>query len=86
MDNPSDELEPILRFDYFVVRLTRSVSPQARVFGLVERLGSGEKRWFDTGEQLLRFVTLWPGHGSDLLPASADPTAVSHTPREEPMP
>ncbi len=39
MENPSDALEPILRFDYFVVRLSRSVSPQARVFGLVERVG-----------------------------------------------
>jgi hypothetical protein len=44
------------RFEYFMVRLTRSAHDPDRLAGLVERLGSGEKRSFDTGEQLLRLV------------------------------
>ena len=44
------------RFEYFMVRLTRNASEPDRVAGLVERLGSGQKRSFDTGEQLVRLV------------------------------
>jgi hypothetical protein len=44
------------RFEYFMVRVTRSAHHPNRIAGLVERLGSGEKRSFDTGEQLLELV------------------------------
>jgi hypothetical protein len=44
------------RFEYFMVRVSRSMRHPDRLAGLVERLGSGEKRSFDTGEQLLRLV------------------------------
>jgi hypothetical protein len=44
------------RFEYFMVRVTRTPHQPERIAGLVERLGSGEKRSFDTGEQLLRLV------------------------------
>ena len=44
------------RFEYFMVRVTRSAREPDRVAGLVERLGSGEKRSFDTGEQLAQLV------------------------------
>ncbi|MFL5403112.1 MAG: hypothetical protein ACJ8BF_09890 [Gemmatimonadales bacterium] len=44
------------RFEYFMVRITRSAREPDRVAGLVERLGSGEKRSFNTGEQLVRLV------------------------------
>lgn len=44
------------RFEYFMLRLTRSALEPDRVAGLIERLGSGEKRSFDTGEQLVRLV------------------------------
>lgn len=44
------------RFEYFMIRLTRSPVEPDRVAGLIERLGSGEKRSFDTGEQLVRLV------------------------------
>ncbi len=47
------------RFEYFMVRLTRSDQEPERVAGLVERLGSGEKRSFETGDQLLRMVGGW---------------------------
>ena len=44
------------RFEYFMVRVTRSAREPGRVAGLIERLGSGEKRSFDTGEQLAQLV------------------------------
>jgi hypothetical protein len=44
------------RFEYFMVRVTRSTREPGRVTGLIERLGSGEKRSFDTGEQLAQLV------------------------------
>jgi hypothetical protein len=44
------------RFEYFMVRVTRSAREPDRVAGLIERLGSGEKRSFDTGEQLAQLV------------------------------
>ncbi len=59
MTNPTDELEPGIGFEYFVVRLSRSGTEPGRVAGLIERLGSGEKRRFNTGEHLLRLVTFW---------------------------
>jgi hypothetical protein len=53
---PDEEGGVAERFEYFMVRLTRSASEPDRVAGLVERLGSGQKRSFDTGEQLVRLV------------------------------
>jgi hypothetical protein len=44
------------RFEYFMVRITRSSREPSRVAGLIERLGSGEKRSFDTGDQLVQLV------------------------------
>jgi hypothetical protein len=52
-------------FDYFMVRITRTDDP-ARLAGLVERLGTGEKRSFTTGEQLLGLVEAWSGSDSNL--------------------
>lgn len=53
---PDAEGGTVERFEYFMVRLTRSAHEPDRIAGLVERLGSGEKRSFDTGEQLVRLV------------------------------
>ena len=53
---PEDEGGVPERFEYFMVRLTRSPRDPDRVAGLIERLGSGQKRSFDTGEQLVRLV------------------------------
>jgi hypothetical protein len=44
------------RFEYFMVRITRSTREPDRVAGLVEQLNSGEKWSFNTGEQLVRLV------------------------------
>lgn len=54
---PEHEGEVPDRFEYFMVRLTRSAHAPDRLAGLIERLGFGEKRSFDTGEQLLRLVS-----------------------------
>lgn len=44
------------RFDYFMIRVARSTTEPDKISGLLERLGSGEKRSFDTGEQLVQLV------------------------------
>jgi hypothetical protein len=44
------------RFEYFMIRITRSIRDPEKVSGMLERLGSGEKRSFDTGEQLVQLV------------------------------
>lgn len=60
-------------FDYFVIRLRRSAAEPGLFAGLVERLGSGEKRAFSTAEHLIALVAGWdspdgriqdPGGGS----------------------
>ncbi len=58
------------RFEYFMVRLTKSGKDPERVAGLVERIGSGEKRSFETGDQLLRMVGGWFAFNLNLQPAT----------------
>lgn len=74
MSQPSNVEDGTLeRFDYFMVRLCRTAREPNRMAGLVERLGSGEKRSFDTGEQLVRLVGGWAGGHIDVQPAGGDP-------------
>jgi len=54
--DPDSDHEQVERFEYFMLRLTRSVLEPDRVTGLIEQLGSGEKRSFETGEQLVQMV------------------------------
>ena len=54
--DPADEHGQVERFEYFMLRLTRSVLEPGRVTGLIEQLGSGEKRSFETGEQLVQLI------------------------------
>jgi hypothetical protein len=63
------------RFEYFMVRLTRSTLEPDRVAGLIERLGSGEKRSFDTGEQLVRLVGGGFALDLNMQPAAGDRNA-----------
>jgi hypothetical protein len=63
-------------FEYFMVRLTRSAHEPDRVAGLVERLGSGEKRSFDTGEQLVRLVGGGFAFDLNMQPATGNRNAV----------
>ena len=66
-DDPGTTSE---RFEYFMIRVTRSDHQPERVAGLVERLGSGEKRTFETGEQLLQMVGKGIGFSPNLQPAT----------------
>ncbi len=56
------------RFEYFMIRVRRSDKDPERVAGLVERLGSGEKRSFETGDQLLQMVGGWYEFSLNLQP------------------
>ena len=73
---PDGEGEVAERFEYFMVRLTRNASEPDRVAGLVERLGSGQKRSFDTGEQLVRLVGGAFGLDLNMQSAIGDRNAV----------
>jgi hypothetical protein len=59
-----------------MIRLTRTASEPDRVAGLVERLGSGQKRSFDTGEQLVRLVGSGFGLDLNMQSATGDRNAV----------
>jgi hypothetical protein len=50
---------PAGRFDYFMLRLTRSEGDPDLIAGLAELLRTGEKRGFESGEQLLRLIGEW---------------------------
>lgn len=46
-------------YEYYMVRVRRTDDDPGQVTGQVERLGTGEKRGFASGEQLARLVALW---------------------------
>jgi len=48
-------------FEYYMVRVRRTAEQPGQVSGQVERLGTGEKRGFASGEQLAGLVAAWPG-------------------------
>jgi hypothetical protein len=73
---PDEEGGVAERFEYFMVRLTRTATEPDRVAGLVERLGSGQKRSFDTGEQLVRLVGGGFGLDLNMQSATGDRNAV----------
>jgi len=68
MTNSASDLEGGAggRFEYFMIRLRRAGDAADELSGQIERVGSGEKRRFDTGEHLLELVAGWPGqaHGT----------------------
>jgi hypothetical protein len=72
------------RFEYFMVRLTRSPREPDRVAGLIERLGSGQKRSFDTGEQLVQLVGGGFALELNMQPAASDRNAPSDQPGPSP--
>jgi hypothetical protein len=47
------------RFDYFMIRLSQRDGEPQRLAGQIERMGTGEKRSFETGQQLLDFFAAW---------------------------
>jgi hypothetical protein len=58
-DGPITPPFGVERFDYFMVRLSRMSTEPERLSGQVERLGTGERRSFETGEQLMDLVAVW---------------------------
>lgn len=76
---PEHEGQVSERFEYFMVRLTRSALAPDRLAGLIERLGFGEKRSFDTGEQLLRLVSGGFADDAKMQPVSGHRNAPEST-------
>jgi hypothetical protein len=70
------------RFEYFMIRLTRSEKVPERVAGLVERLGSGEKRSFESGDQLLQMVGGWFASGLNLQPSTGPRNPGEYAPQK----
>ncbi len=48
------------QFEYFMLRVHRAEERPDAIAGQVERLGTGEKRRFDTAGELLALVERWP--------------------------
>lgn len=59
-------------FQYFMVRLARSNADPARLSGLIERIGSGEKRTFGTGEELVHLFASWSIRSVNMPPGDTD--------------
>jgi len=50
----------MIQYDYFMIRSRRrTAGDSTTVSGLVEHLATGEKRRFDNGEELLRWLFQW---------------------------
>jgi hypothetical protein len=62
-------------FEYYMIRVRRNAAHPDQVTGQVERLGTGEKLGFASGEHLARLVTLWQASGAGVPPAQ--PTSAS---------
>lgn len=65
MDTHLPDTDGSTRFDYFMIRISQRRGDPERIVGLIERLGTGEKRSFETGAQLLKLVAAWQaGHSN----------------------
>ncbi|MBI4419801.1 MAG: hypothetical protein HY560_03180 [Gemmatimonadetes bacterium] len=57
-------------FSYFMIRVQRPVPARpATVSGLIERLGTGDKRQFSSERELLALLRTWPADPSKMAPA-----------------
>lgn len=57
---PVDQEETVTPYAYVVLRVRRfDRGADVGLVGVAERLGTGEKRSFATGEELLRLIALW---------------------------
>jgi len=57
---PEPPIDPAGQFEYFMLRVFRAEGYPQSIAGQVERLGTGEKRRFETAGELLALVTRWP--------------------------
>ena len=60
----NDHEKPSIRFRYYMIRVQTPANAtpadgSPELSGVVERLGSGEKRDFADGDELVRLVTAW---------------------------
>jgi hypothetical protein len=68
-------------FDYFMLRVTRSGVVPEELTGVIERLGTGEKWAFATGEQLLGLIGSHPSDGNmQAVSGSGNPPAARPIP------
>jgi hypothetical protein len=58
-------------FEYYMIRVRRTAAHPDQVTGQVERLETGEKLGFASGEHLARLVTLWRTPAGSGAPAQA---------------
>ena len=76
-DSREDAASAVRGFDYFMLRVTRSDGGPERLAGVIERLGTGEKWAFATGEQLLDLIGSHPPDGNmQAAGGSGNPQAV----------
>lgn len=54
---------------YFLIRVSHPLAGDPRTLpGMVERLGIGEKRSLQSGEERLRLLAVWPGMETKIRP------------------
>jgi hypothetical protein len=58
-------------FEYYMIRVRRTAAHPDQVTGQVERLETGEKLGFASGEHLARLVTLWRTPAGGVAPGGA---------------
>ena len=66
MNLPSLGADHSDRFDYFMIRLSQRDRQPAAMAGQVERMGTGEKRSFETGQELLDLFAVWLSRHSNM--------------------
>ena len=64
---PADAPAESILFSYFLVRLRGTArGPDVGLAGMVERLGTGEKRSFASADELLALVAGWRGASASI--------------------
>ncbi len=63
-ESSDEQSAAIASYAYFMIRLQYPLGRERHVLaGAIERLGTGEKHRFRSGEELLGLLRSWPGGG-----------------------